>query len=1120
MSSKFHFTKVRTWMTVWFLVLALIPVIVSSTIIYFQRVEVIRLHRIERLTVIRDLKVLEINSWLDERAGDLRIISSDLEILQVAKLHDKTPSPIQYNQNMDTARDLLQRYIDNSLQYNELFLIDSLKGKIFLSTDRHQEGLSKLKDPYFTQPLKSGNIFIKDIYYSRALRSPAMTFSIPLFDPEESHIGAILVARIDLEHSLFPLLADRTGMGETGETLIVNKDGMALNELRWQKDAPLKLKIAAKPASLASQGHKGTIEVLDYRGARVLAAYTHIPIVGWGLVAKQDSAEVFQSIHQMLKSILLLLAISTGVIFLIAFYMARKISSPIMEIKEVASKLRQGDLSARNSIVRHDELGFLSDSINEMAESIESTIQVQKSSGELIGSLVTFEDLNGFVNGLLKKLMGNTNSNLAAFYIRNNQGRTFEIKASIGADAKLLKSFDAQSMEGELGIVMATKEIQHITKIREDTRFTFNAVAGSALPREIITIPLLERDEVGAIVSLANLKGYSDESLDIIKTCWVPMCTAFENILSNEKTRLLATQLQSTNEKLGDVNEELRVRSEELQSQSEELQEQADELRETASALEAQRLQVEDADRLKSEFLSNMSHELRTPLNSVLALSQLMIARGTGKNPEEEKEFLEVIERNGRQLLGLINDILDLSKIESGRMDIFTTVFETQNAVNRAIDTVWPIAQQKGLKLDVNIEKAPSMESDEDKVNQILLNLLSNAVKFTEQGSITVDVATNDKRILFTVRDTGIGIAPEDLPHIFDEFRQVDGSVTRRHEGTGLGLAISQKLAMLLGGKISVESIEGEGSTFSLELPLRISPSADQIKETSSLPNTGRPLMLKDKPVHPAEKDGKIHILLVEDNEIAALQVRTALEENGYAVIVASDGEEALESVRRAVPDGIVLDLMMPGIDGFQVLETIRSTPRTKNLPVLVLTAKELTSQDRARLTSNNIHQLIHKGSVNREQLVAAVRSMFKVPEVKPEPVVVQSKLKPKPGGIRTILIVEDNPDNMLTVTSVLADVKNCKIITAQDGKQAVEMAEKEKPGLILMDIQLPDMSGIEATRQIKTNPDLAGIPIIALTASAMKGDREKMMALGCNDYMSKPFEPKKLLDIVRKWLG
>ncbi|WP_020676968.1 response regulator [Geopsychrobacter electrodiphilus] len=1359
MFARFHFKSMRSWLTLWFLILGMLPAAIFGGVTYFQRVHTLQEQVYSKLSVIRDLKVQQVNNWIEDRSTDLNVISGDPGLARMATDLSSSQGNREDKLDLAAARNLLQRYVLGHRYYDELYIVDAISGKILLSTDASREGLSRLSDPSFNGPLKSGATFIEDIYYSADLHAPAMAFSTPIFDlVNHAQINAILVARIDLKDSIYRLLMDRTGMGKTGETLIVSKDGLALNELRWHENAPLNLTIKALPAVLAAQGREGVIEVNDYRGVKVLAAYKHIPRVNWGFVSKQDAAEVYAPARELLMNLLIIFVLSSAIIIFYSFAISKRIVGPLVSMKNVASRQQNGELAVRNDIHRADELGFLARAFNELAGSIEAKMNVQRGNSAIFQSIIAVESVQEFSRILLKKLIEITGSRLAAFYLRSSDGDSFEIVTSIGTGPDSLPPFNATSLEGEIGVALASKQIELIRDIPADTRFTFNAVAGQVLPREIITIPLLERGEVKAVVSLASLHSYSAECLEILQVCWMPVSSALVNVLANLKTQRQALEL-------AEKNEELQINTEELVSQSEELREQADELRGTAAELESRRTQVEEADRLKSEFLSNMSHELRTPLNSVLALSQLMISRGTGKDPDEEKNFLEVIERNGRQLLNLINDILDLAKIESGRMDIFPAVFDVNQVVQRALDTVRPLAENKNLAISLNLDTLPAIESDEEKLHQILLNLLSNAIKFTEQGEITLNVTATAQTLRCEVSDTGIGILPGDLTHIFDEFRQADGTTTRKHEGTGLGLSICQKLATLLGGQILVESTFGQGSTFTLELPLKMSVAKvrtagenssmtalkaetlpgrsmqrtilviDDEREVRELvarhlkaagyevivASSGRQGLQLAKEHHPfaitldilmpdmdgwevlrgiknnpdtadipvtmlsvsedratgvalgaagyltkpidrnllctelerigshkqvkriliadddavarnyieaaltdegylvTQADGgeaalrivkeyppdvllldlmmpdvdgymvldelqkdpvlsglaviiltakdltaaersrlkasakrviakgvltnkkflsgllatlqqlelgtiglttpvRRKILVVEDNETAALQVRMALEESGYSVTLASDGTEGLASVKRSVPDGMVLDLMMPGVDGFEVLATIRSTPWTEKLPVLVLTAKELTAQDRARLKYNHVHQLIQKGSVNKAQLIAAVHSLLEPVPARPEVVEAQPQLTLSLNANRTVLVVEDNPDNLFTISSTLAN-EDCVIIAAIDGEQGVEMAEKLRPGLILMDMHLPVMSGMDATQKIKSNPALAGIPIIALTANAMKGDREKMLAIGCNDYLSKPFDPADLQAKVRKWL-
>ncbi|MCK4691334.1 MAG: response regulator, partial [Desulfuromonadales bacterium] len=321
----------------------------------------------------------------------------------------------------------------------------------------------------------------------------------------------------------------------------------------------------------------------------------------------------------------------------------------------------------------------------------------------------------------------------------------------------------------------------------------------------------------------------------------------------------------------------------------------------------------------------------------------------------------------------------------------------------------------------------------------------------------------------------------------------------------------------------------GKGSTFTLTLPSRFAPQPAALEPSGEIaePVAELSTVLAPDVASPAPADA-VHpqVLVVEDNPVASLQIRSALEEHGYRVQSASGGEEGLACVRAQAPDGIVLDLMMPGIDGFEVLEQIRSTPETATLPVLILTAKELTAEDRARLSHNNISQLIQKGSVDREQLVAAVDRLTRrhiEPEAIPEKIPLaragQAAIRWKDTGQRPILIVEDNPDNRLTLQALL-DELGYRHIAAEDGAQAVRVAREESPALILMDIHLPVLSGLDATRQIKADPSFREIPIIALTARAMKGDRENFLVAGCDDYLAKPIAPEALAKILDKWMG
>jgi signal transduction histidine kinase/response regulator RpfG family c-di-GMP phosphodiesterase len=615
----------------------------------------------------------------------------------------------------------------------------------------------------------------------------------------------------------------------------------------------------------------------------------------------------------------------------------------------------------------------------------------------------------------------------------------------------------------------------------------FHTVSGKIIPREIITIPIISGKEVIAIISLASVRTYSKESVLLINNVLDTLTARIEGVLAYQK-------MQNFTEQLEYQNIELEAQKTEMSAQSTELVEQNREL-------EMQKIQLSEANKLKTNFLSNMSHELRTPLNSVIALSGVLNRRLANKIPDDEYSYLEVIERNGKHLLLLINDILDISRIEAGREEIEITTFSSKNLITEVVNMIHAQAVLKNIELMQHISDPEIIiQGDLDKCQHILLNLVSNAVKFTEKGKVEVSSKINGNHVEITVTDTGIGIASNHLDHIFDEFRQADSGTSRKFGGTGLGLAIAKKYANLLGGTITVQSTQGEGSSFTFSLPInyraenRIVEMIADLNEFKqqklSIPNNNNSI-------------GKT-ILLVDDSEPAIIQLKDFMEESGYTILVAHDGNEAIEIISHIIPDAMILDLMMPGMDGFEVLQTIRNAEPTALIPVLILTAKHITKDDLKFLKRNNVHQLIQKGDINRVELlnsVAGLVSTEKTEEIK------QLLEIQKIDGKPVVLIVEDNPDNMLTAKAILEN--NFSILEAIDGVQGILMAKKHIPHLILMDIALPGLDGIEAFKEIRKSGTLANVPIIALTASAMTHDRETILAHGFNGYISKPIDEK-----------
>jgi CheY-like chemotaxis protein len=411
----------------------------------------------------------------------------------------------------------------------------------------------------------------------------------------------------------------------------------------------------------------------------------------------------------------------------------------------------------------------------------------------------------------------------------------------------------------------------------------------------------------------------------------------------------------------------------------------------------------------------------------------------------------------------------------------------------------------------------PQIASDPHLCRHILQNLIGNAVKFTDAGGVEIAARQQGGELQVTVRDTGIGIAADQLPHIFDEFWQADGTSSRKYGGTGLGLAIARKYAGLLQGRITAESTLGKGSTFTFALPLRLSlPGAEMAPPPAALLPAAPAGVGRAQPSAAAAGQGQ-RILLVEDNEPAVIQMSDILTSQGYRLQVARDGKEALVAVGQALPDAMILDLMMPQVDGFQVLKAIRGREATAHLPVLILTAKHVTREELSFLKGNHIQQLIQKGDVSRAELLAAVaRMVAPAPPAKPE-LPPRARVRRQRSGKPVVLVVEDNPDNLRTMRALLQDTYT--VLEATDGRAGVEQARAHRPDLILTDIAMPVMDGLDALRAIRADEALRSTPVLAVTASAMKGDQETILAHGFDGYLSKPVDADLLRKALRELL-
>jgi signal transduction histidine kinase/CheY-like chemotaxis protein len=497
--------------------------------------------------------------------------------------------------------------------------------------------------------------------------------------------------------------------------------------------------------------------------------------------------------------------------------------------------------------------------------------------------------------------------------------------------------------------------------------------------------------------------------------------------------------------------------------------------------------QARAASRLKSEFLANMSHELRTPMNSILGFTELVMNGSLGEVNTKQRQGLERVLRNARHLLDLINDVLDLSKIEAGKMTVIDEDFSPRAMLEAAAMTIEPLAESKGLKVITRLAGAPPIvRGDEGKVRQVLLNLLSNAVKFTETGSVTVEATADADDWTVTITDTGCGIAPRDLSIIFEEFRQVDASSTRQAGGTGLGLAISRKMTQLMGGEITVVSQIDQGSSFALRLPRR--PGAS--------PNAA--VTIAQTPAAHVRPEGRVILAIDDDADVLDLMVNR-LAGTEFSVVTAQGGEAGLKAASQILPDLITLDILMPGLDGWEVLRRLKANPKTRAIPVIMMSILE----NRALAFGMGASECLVK-PVARERLIE-VLSLHAHAEA-------------------PVLIVDDDPDARALVRDMLTTA-GYGVAEAANGAEALASIRRARPSLVVLDLMMPELDGFAVLEHLSADPELRTLPVVVLTALALSSEDEAQLKRGAQLVLSKAETTTEalmgdLLGLLRKRLS
>jgi len=708
---------------------------------------------------------------------------------------------------------------------------------------------------------------------------------------------------------------------------------------------------------------------------------------------------------------------------------------------------------------------------------------------------------------------------------------------------------EVQFGEGQLGLAAMRKETVLLNDIPENF-LNVKTGTGHTAPRQIILVPLIHNGKAEGVLELASIKLFQPNMLELLKEISAPIAVALNAAKSKarlqellEETQSQAEELQTQHAELENLNSELEAQTQKLQASEEELRVQQEELLQANQELEERSKLLEERNQMiveknldiqkkaedletttkyKSEFLANMSHELRTPLNSILLLSRLL-GENTGSNlTDEQVEYAQVIQSSGHGLLSLIDEILDLSKIESGKMDLEYQLVPVAEVVNDMKTLFAPIAKDKDLALQFNVEaETPTvLETDKMRLEQILKNLLSNALKFTTKGSVTLTVAPGEKQegyLCFTVKDTGIGIPAEKHKHIFEAFQQADGSTRRKFGGTGLGLSISRELAKLLGGKILLSSEPGKGSEFSVlvpiskhiisEEPAALSDVSNSKTEGFSFPrNIQNPYAEYISEIIPENipddkeqiKSGERAILIVEDDTSFAKALLDFSRSKGYKGIVTVRGDEAVELAKKHQPIGILLDVQLPVKSGWEVMEDLKNDPKTRHIPVHIMSSHQVRRES------------LMKGAIdfiNKPIAFEQIQEVFR----KIEKAVNRENKK--------VLIVEEHTKHASALAYFLEQFNiNAEISgTVQEGIQALN---KKEINCVILDMGIPNASAYETLEKIKENPGLEDLPIIIFTGKSLsKPEEVKIRSFADSIVVKTAHSYKRILDEVTLFL-
>ncbi|MBG0564721.1 HAMP domain-containing protein [Actinoplanes aureus] len=843
--------------------------------------------------------------------------------------------------------------------------------------------------------------------------------------------------------------------------------------------------------------------------------------------------------------------------------LAGNLTRQVRAIAEVTSAVATGDLTRSITVDASGEVAELKDNINFMVESLRETTRANQEQDWLktnlarISSLMQgHRDLEVVATLVMNELAPLVNAQLGTFLlVDDSDGQTaLRVVGSYGHNGSGRRFALGESLVGQAAVAKRRIVVDEVPA----GYFTVSSSLGSAAPLQLLVLPIVVEDQVLGVIELAGMTRFTEVHRDFLNQLMETIGVNVNTMVANARTDVLLTESQRLAAELQARSEELQARSEELQRSNADLEDKAtllarqnrdietknSEIEQARQELEARAQQLALASKYKSEFLANMSHELRTPLNSLLILAHLLAQNPTRNLSPKQVEYATVIHSAGTDLLQLINDILDLSKVEAGKMDITPEAFELRNLVDYVEATFQPLTTSRGLDFEVSTaaDVPTGLFTDEQRLRQVLRNLLSNAVKFTESGRVRLRIerahgdelpealAGNDTVVAFRVSDTGIGIAEQQLTAIFDAFQQADGTTSRRYGGTGLGLSISREIAYLLGGEIQARSVLGQGSTFTLYMPIETAAHHPDVPADAPVIDVFIPEQLAEP--HAVNPATTRRLLVIESDSqglltLIARGAAAAVAETHGAVQVATavDSAAAIAELTAQPFHAVVLDLGMPADNGSDFLKALHDQTGLRHLPVLAYRTHQLSSnQDTLlqALAQTRPLELLSSLDELRERITLHLSTETGTPVMPPAITTgTITDLAALPGKLagRKVLVVDDDARNVFALTNIL-ELHGMEVVYAENGRKGIDvLAQHADVDLILMDVMMPEMDGYAATAAIRAMPKYAHLPIIAVTAKAMHGDREKSLASGASDYVTKPVDAEDLLHCIERWL-